>query len=104
MDLAAMVTYWGIENLKRWPAEALRDVAMPASSKVFLAEVGLPAPGRMIWVWTLTWNEALPRLPGSSQKRLLGNNHSRPILIDEGRGGCVGPDGWKRGALRQRHC
>ncbi|MBK8543531.1 MAG: SUKH-4 family immunity protein [Caulobacteraceae bacterium] len=81
--------FWG-RGLQRWPEEAMRDVALPASSKAFLTGVGLPVPKRMIWVWTLAWNEALGRLPGSSQIRLLGNNHSRPILLDEGRHGCAG--------------
>ncbi len=89
MNHGTIVTYWGTESLQRWPEEAMRDVALPASSKAFLTGVGLPVPKRMIWVWTLAWNEALGRLPGSSQIRLLGNNHSRPILLDEGRHGCV---------------
>lgn len=36
MNHGTIVTYWGTESLQRWPEEAMRDVALPASSKAFL--------------------------------------------------------------------
>lgn len=37
-----LITLWGREGLCRWPAEALNEVVLPASSKRLLAEFGLP--------------------------------------------------------------
>ena len=46
VDRAGIEAYWGAQNLTRWDATALRDVAAPAISKRLLTDVGLPSPGR----------------------------------------------------------
>lgn len=37
-----LVALWGREGLRRWPAETLHEVVLPASSKRLLTEFGLP--------------------------------------------------------------
>lgn len=38
-----IVKSWSASDLRRWPVQCLRDVAIPEPSKSFLVEVGLPA-------------------------------------------------------------
>ena len=56
-------SFWGDQNLRQWPLESLRDVAIPEASKAFLALVGLPLHND----WTLRFDEQagdLARLSG----------------------------------------
>src|SRR5687767_13432201 len=83
-----VVAFWGHDNLKRWPFGSLRDVAVPQSSKRFLAEVGLPYKED----WTLRFDpeaDQLPPLPGRANYRLVGFDSTVPICLDEEGGGRV---------------
>lgn len=85
-----MTLYWGARNFTRWSESAVRDVRIPAASKAFLIEVGMPSPGRDITGWSLEWELDLPHFHRGGDLRLLGRNRSfSPFLIDEGRDGCI---------------
>jgi hypothetical protein len=43
MNRDDIVKSWGAYNLKCWPEQCLRDVAIPEPSRSFLVNVGLPA-------------------------------------------------------------
>jgi hypothetical protein len=64
------------------------DVAIPASSKSYLTEVGLPSQFRD----TVTFGPedgALPRLDGKRRYLRIGMDDFTPFCLDEERGGCV---------------
>ncbi len=88
MQPEEIIKFWGRDNLKRWPEASLRDVAIPASSKSFLAEVGLPFRVD----WTLRFDpeaNQLPRLPNKSHYRRIGFDDVVPICLDEQHGGRI---------------
>lgn len=83
-------SYWGVPHLRRWNRAVLRDLKIPAHSKQFMAEIGLPSPAREIFGWEFDWDPHLSRFVGNPQMRILGwERGTLPILIDEGRNGCV---------------
>lgn len=86
----AIATYWGAEHLTRWPEGILRDVQMPLASKRFLADIGLPSPGRAIFGWEFKWELKLPIFKSDRKLRILGWTYeAHPILIDEDRAGRI---------------
>lgn len=85
-----MTLYWGVQNLTRWSDLVVRDLRIPAASKAFLTDVGLPSPGRDISGWSLVWELDLPYFDKRGDLRLLGRNRGfSPFLIDESRNGCI---------------
>jgi SUKH-4 immunity protein len=83
-----IVSFWGKDKLKRFPEESLRDVLIPASSKSFLKDVGLPVGVD----WTMRFGvdgDRLPRLSDRSQYRRIGFDDVIPICLDEQHGGQV---------------
>lgn len=85
-----MTTYWGAQALTRWSENVLREVRIPAASKAFLINVGLPSPGRDITGWSLSWEPNLPHFDRKNELRLLGRNRGlSPFLLDESHHGCV---------------
>jgi hypothetical protein len=87
MDEAGYIKHWGEAHLTRWPLDVLRDVRIPEGSKAFLANVGMPSPGRKIGPYELSWELSLPDV--GEDKREFARNYSAPYLLDEGNGGCV---------------
>lgn len=88
MHTADIIRFWGRDNLRRWSEESLRDVAISASSKSFLAEVGLPLRAD----WTFQFDDEaswLPPLPNKPSYRRIGFDDPVPICLDERRKGCV---------------
>lgn len=88
MKRADIIRFWGRDNLKRWSADDLRNVAIPESSKLFLVEVGLPFRAD----WIIRFDDQalrLPRLPNKPGYRRIGFQHFFPICLDENRNGCV---------------
>lgn len=83
-----IIQFWGEGNLRRWPEADLRDAQIPASSKSFLIEVGLPFRED----WTLRFNPqvgVLPRLSIRRGCRRIGFDDSVPICLDEEHDGRV---------------
>src|SRR5712691_11585156 len=88
MEREEIISFWGRDNLKRWSEANLRDVAIPRSSKSFLAEVGLPLAEK----WTLRFDskaDQLPRLPNKSSCRRIGLDDVVPICLDEQHSGRI---------------
>jgi hypothetical protein len=80
MTRAKITNFWGPDNLARWPAASLRDVAIPDSSKSFLVEVGMPVGAD----WTLRFDvqaDQVARAPKGAH--CIGFDDVVPICIDE---------------------
>jgi hypothetical protein len=98
MHKADFIRFWGWDNLRRWSRDGLRDVAIPDSSKSFLAEVGLPRQGGRMMRFGDDAGQ-LPRLPGRQSYRRIGFDYVVPICLDEERKGCVMEAGKEFGGL-----
>lgn len=83
-----IIQFWGANNLKRWSEANLFNVLIPALSKSFLTEVGLPFRED----WTLRFDpqaDGLPRLSSKPGCRRIGFDDVVPICVDEQRDGRV---------------
>jgi len=89
MERAEIVSFWGHDNLRRWPEQCLRDLEIPHSSKSYLINVGLPAfKDEHFQFDPLVGNP--PRLAGRPQFRTIGlMSEFTPICLDPRSDGCV---------------
>lgn len=87
MQNSDIIRFWGWDNLRRWPREDLRDVAIPGSSKSYLVDVGLPRSNESLRFDDET--SLLLRLPGKPNYRCIGFDYVVPVCLDERRNGCV---------------
>jgi hypothetical protein len=90
MMTAQYVDYWGPENLVRWQEDVLHEATMPEKSRLFLRDVGLPDPKRLIGMWDLEWDGTLPTLENAPELRVLANNYGIPcFFLNEAHHGVV---------------
>ena len=87
MSREEIVQFWGNENLRQWTVESVGDLRIPASSKTFLVEVGLPIEDS----WTLQFGptDRVPKLGDDGRYRQIGVDDVVPICLDEEGGGQV---------------
>jgi hypothetical protein len=88
MTFEQIVSFWGSENLRRWPRKSVSCIAIPEESKRFLTEVGFPYKED----WTLRFDpgaDDLPPIPDKPWYRRIGFDYVVPICMDEVRNGCV---------------
>ena len=84
-----IVKSWNATDLRRWPAQCLRDVAIPEPSKSFLVEVGLPAYRDVGFQFHPLVGDP-PRLAGRPHLRSIGHMYeSALVCLDEQADGCV---------------
>jgi SUKH-4 immunity protein len=76
-----IIDFWGGENLIRWPESALRTIAIPEKSKIFLAQVGMPNQKG----WTLHFESGAGELNLGYRRncRRIGFDDVVPICLDE---------------------
>jgi len=89
MERDEIVSFWGQDNLRRWPEQCLRDLEIPQPSKSYLINVGLPAfKDEHIQFDPLVGSP--PRLAGRPQFRTIGlMSEFAPICLDERSDGSV---------------
>jgi len=88
MKETEIIKYWGAENLTRRPRAIVDQLALPPSSKSFLAEVGLPVPQNdPLWVYEFDLHA--PSRISQESSCLCISLKPRPICIIENEGGCV---------------
>jgi len=84
-----IVKAWRDNDLRRWPAQCLRDVAIPEPSKSFLIDVGLPAFRHTEFQLDLFVGDP-SRVAGRPHLRGIGlMNKSALVCLDEQADGCV---------------
>lgn len=86
LPTAPYIDFWGVENLKRWPAEVLDSIAMHASSRQFLRDVGLPTNTSYLGGY-MKWSDTLPPLPYTRCVRVLATVHDEPVFLLDEKGG-----------------
>jgi hypothetical protein len=81
------IRLWGEDELTCWQRDALRDVAIPESSKEFLVTMGLPvSPGLGL---SFDGRRGVPVLGTVPTLRQLSVDYEVPICLDEGLSGAV---------------
>ena len=88
MSPEEIVRFWDLQNLRRWTREDIATVAIPASAKAFLVEVGMPVQDG----WSLRFDpeaDVLPRLSPQSTYRRFGFDYEVRLCLDEARDGAV---------------
>jgi SUKH-4 immunity protein len=84
-----IVKSWSPNDRRRWPAQCLRDVAIPEPSKSFLVEVGLPAYRDVGFQFDPLVGDP-PKLVGRPHLRSIGLMYeSALVCLDEQADGCV---------------
>ena len=74
---------WSANDLRRWPVQCLRDVAIPEPSKSFLVEVGLPDYSDVGFQFHPLVGDP-PRLAGRPHLRSIGHmQESALVCLDE---------------------
>jgi len=83
-----IIHFWGEGSLARWRPEVVAETGLPAETRRFLTDVGLP---RGI-DWTMQFDTQagqLPQLEGHPGCYVIGRDYVVPICIDKTRGGRV---------------
>jgi hypothetical protein len=89
MKLDDIVKSWSANDLRCWPEQCLRDVAIPEPSKSFLVEVGLPAYRDVGFEFDPLVGDP-PRLAGRPHLRSIGRMYEFALVcLDEQADGCV---------------
>jgi hypothetical protein len=84
-----IVKSWSANDLRRWPVQCLRDVAIPEPSKSFLVEVGLPVYSDVGFQFHPLVGDP-PRLAGRPHLRSIGRMFEPGLVcLDEQADGCV---------------
>lgn len=90
MSPEEIIAYWGRKRLRRYAPEAVRQAAIPQTSKDFLLNVGFPTGD--LGATSLHFDDEgfnLPRLPGRTWYCRFGRDEDVPLCVDERRDGCV---------------
>jgi hypothetical protein len=90
MLVSDYVEYWASRDLTVWDESALEMLSMPASSKNFLQEIGMPAPLRNIGLWKFDWVKKPLCFDSKGDFRLIACNYNSPrFYINEREDGAV---------------
>ncbi len=81
-------TSWSKADLLRIPLLLTEQLCIPAESRLYLADVGIP---RRIedWINFEPGSDFLSRLPGPDALILIGRNEGNPVCINESDGGSI---------------
>src|SRR5215469_16085924 len=82
MERNEIIKFWGRENLRRWPEQDLRDLAIPDSSKSFLVDVGLPI-SKYSGCEFEPLAGSMQRLKGKPRFLQIGSMGFSPVFLDE---------------------
>jgi len=93
-----ILSYWGVDKLRKYPRTSTQDIAIPDSSKEFLERIGLPVIEDPRFSFKPDYSP-LVFLDEAASYRRIGFYDSSPICVKEGEGGVYWYDGDNHSAL-----